>query len=91
MEKCGPTYVNLQWSKVADSDLTTLGYLVEKLNDDDTWEQVFNAETNPDSLNTTIYGLISAKYYTFRVYSVNFNGRSIASPTFSIYACGLPR
>jgi hypothetical protein len=76
---------------VTDADLPTLGYKVEKLNDDDTWVEVFNAETNPDSLNSTIYGLVSAKYYTFRVYSVNFNGPSVASSTFSIYACGLPR
>lgn len=52
---------------------------------------MFNAQANPDALSATIQGLTPAKLYTFRVYSVNFNGKSLASNEFSIYACGLPR
>jgi len=87
----GPTYVQLNWDEVPDSDLPTLGYQVEFLDDDDIWKIVFNASSNPDALQTIISGLETGKLYQYRVYSVNFNGRSQPSDIFSIYACGLPR
>jgi hypothetical protein len=60
------------------------------LGDDDIWRVVFDASNNPDQLSTIVDGLITAKYYTFRVFSTNFNGRSIPSNVFSVYACGMP-
>ena len=76
---------------MSDDDLETKGYSLELLQDDDTWFEVFNAETNPDALETVVYGLKPAKHYTFRAFSYNFNGKSLPSEYFSIYACGLPR
>jgi len=91
VEQNGPSYIQLNWSFVPDSDLPTLGYLVEFLDDDDIWKVVFDASANPDALSTIVNGLVTAKLYQFRVYSINFNGKSQASDLFSIYACGLPR
>jgi hypothetical protein len=46
---------------------------------------------NSDALETVVYGLKSSKYYTFRAYSYNFNGPSLPSSYFSVFACGVPR
>jgi len=76
VEQNGMTYVQLNWSEVVDSDLYTLGYSVESLDDDDVWKEVFDASSNPDALSTIVNGLTTAKLYQFRVYSANFNGKS---------------
>ena len=76
VEQNGATYVQLNWSEVVDSDLPTLGYSVEFLDDDDVWKEVFDASSNPDALSTIVNGLTTAKLYQFRAYSVNFNGKS---------------
>jgi hypothetical protein len=47
----------LVWSEVADADLPTLGYSLELLNDDDIWDEVFSAQTNPNALSATVPGL----------------------------------
>lgn len=36
-------------------------------------------------------GLKTAKQYTFRVFAYSFNGKSLPSTSFDIYACGLPK
>lgn len=81
----------MNWSEVVDNDLDTLGYSLEMLQDDDTWLEVLDARANPDALSTTVYGLTSGKYYSFRVFSYNFNGASPTSDYFSVVSCGLPR
>jgi hypothetical protein len=45
------------WSLVADDDLPTLGYSLELLNDEDIWQEVFNAHANPNALSATVTGL----------------------------------
>ena len=76
---------------MTEDDLKTLGYSVELLQDNDTWLEVFDAKVNSDALEAVVYGLTAAKFYTFRVYSYNFNGPSLPSSYFSVYSCGLPR
>lgn len=85
------TTLTLNWSIVQDADLVTNGYWLEMQNDDDTWSQVFEAINNPNALRATVYGLKTAKLYSFRVYAVDFNGNSKPSNVYQIYACGLPR
>jgi hypothetical protein len=46
----GPTFLQLNWSLVPDSDLPTLGYSVEFFDDDDLWKTIFDASSNPDAL-----------------------------------------
>ena len=91
LEQAGANYVTLVWSEVADADLPTLGYSLELLNDEDIWQEVFDARTNPNALTATITGLKTGKQYTFRAFAYNFNGKSLPSSSFAIYACGLPR
>ena len=81
----------MAWDRVTSGDLNTLGYSLELLQDDDTWLQVYDASTNPDAFETVVYGLKSGKFYTFRAFAYNFNGPSLPSNYFSVYACGLPR
>jgi hypothetical protein len=59
--------------------------------DNDLWEDVFEAHSDPDALETTVYGLTTSKLYHFRVFARDFNGYSAPSEVFHIYACGLPR
>lgn len=61
------------------------------LQDNDKWLEIFDAKVNSDALETVVYGLQTSKYYTFRAYSYNFNGPSLASSYFSVVACGVPR
>lgn len=90
-ERCGANFVYIQWDRIEDGDLPTLGYTLEVLQDDETWLEVFNARSNPDAFEAVVYGLTAAKLYTFRAFSYNFNGASQPSDNFSVYACGLPR
>ena len=71
--------------------LPTLGYVLEMLNDDDTWATVFDARTNPNALQATVPGLTSGRTYKFRVFALDFNGISEPSEVIEVYACGLPR
>jgi hypothetical protein len=42
----------------------------------DEWIDVYDASNNPDALKFEKYSLETGKKYTFRVFAVNFNGRS---------------
>jgi hypothetical protein len=57
LQQAGPNYLTLVWSLVADDDLPTLGYSLELLNDEDIWQEVFNAHANPNALSATVTGL----------------------------------
>ena len=76
--------MHIAWDQVLGGDLTTLGYSVEMLLDDDTWIEVFSASTNPDAFETVVYGLVTGKLYTFRAFSYNFNGPSLPSNQFPL-------
>lgn len=43
LQQAGPNYLTLVWSMVADADLPTLGYSLQLLDDEDIWQEVFNA------------------------------------------------
>ena len=81
----------MTWDVVPDGQMKTNGYTLEMMLDDDNWVQVFDSVNNPDRLRATVFGLQSAKLYTFRVFAYDFNGPSQPSKIFKIYACGLPR
>jgi hypothetical protein len=77
------------WAAVPDADLSTNGYIVEMLLNNN-WVVVYDGQTNSNTLTRTQFGLTTAQEYKFRVYSVDFNGVSDASTVLSAYACGLP-
>lgn len=91
LELATATSLTMTWSAVPDGQLKTNGYSLEMILDDDNWVQVFDSVNNPDRLRATIFGLQTAKLYTFRVFAYDFNGPSQPSEIFKIYACGLPR
>jgi len=37
-----------------------------------------------------MFGLTAGEKYSFRVFSVNFNGKSDPSDMLTVYACGVP-
>lgn len=37
-----------------------------------------------------MFGLNAGQQYTFRVFAVNFNGKSLPSLSLTVYACGMP-
>lgn len=88
-EKTGPNYITLEWASVADDDLVTLGYVVQML-DGTVWNNIYDASNNPDADTFTMLGLVTGVEYSFRVFSVNFNGYSLPSSTLNVHACGLP-
>ena len=83
--------MTLKWNEVAAVSLPTLGYVLEMLNDDDTWGVVSDERNNPNALQATVTGLISGRIYKFRVFALDFNGFSGPSEVIEVYACGLPR
>lgn len=91
LELATATSLSLVWDMVPDSDLKTDGYMLEMLNDDDNWIPVYEARYNPNALGAIVYGLTTGKNYKFRAYAFNFNGASVSSEIFEIYACGLPK
>ena len=81
----------MRWDEVAGDEIATLGYILEMLQDDDTWTVVSNQRSNPNALSAKVSGLTSGKKYSFRVFAADFNGLSDSSPVVDVYACGLPR
>jgi len=75
---CGPTFVALSWSAVvAALQLPVLGYVVQMIDPvTDEWIDVYDASNDPDALSYTHFGVITGESYVFRVFAVNFNGRS---------------
>jgi len=78
IEECGPTYVAMSWPPVAAPlELPVLGYVVQmidKVTDD--WVDVLDASADADTVSYVHYGAVTGETYTFRVFAVNFNGRS---------------
>ena len=57
---------------------------------DSLWIEVKNAKYDQNFHTFTMFGLTSGLQYTFRVISVNFNGKSAPSTPITVYACGIP-
>ena len=89
LTKTGPNYITINWSIVQDADLPTLGYSVEMLTGNH-WTEVYSAQYNQNANSFTKYGLTTGEQYTFRVFAINFNGKSDPSTSISVYACGVP-
>jgi hypothetical protein len=49
--------ITLVWDRVADAQIATQGYLLEMLQEDDTWALVFDGSSNPDALSATVFNL----------------------------------
>jgi titin len=91
---CGPTFVAMSWSApTASLNLPVLGYVVQMISPvNDEWVDVLDASTDADRLAYVHYGAVTGETYTFRVFAVNFNGRSSQVGNYvQILACGLPR
>ena len=54
------------------------------------WKDVYNAQYNQNALSFIKFGLITGEPYTFRVFAVDFNGKSDPSSSLTVYACGIP-
>lgn len=93
LELATATSLQFNWEMVADHspEIPVLGYKLEILLDDDTWSTAFEARNDPNAINCMVYGLQTHKKYFFRVFARDFNGYSLPSTVFEIYACGLPR
>jgi len=78
LENCGSTYVAMTWIEPAGTlHLPVLGYVVQMIDPiSDEWVDILDASTDPDKLSHTEFGLVNEAIYTFRVFAVNFNGRS---------------
>lgn len=90
---CGPSFVAMTWDAIsAPLQLPVLGYFVQMIDPvTDEWEDVLDASTDPDVLSHTQYGAMTGESYTFRVFAVNFNGRSTAvGNNVEVLTCGLP-
>jgi hypothetical protein len=68
----------MTWSPLTGSlSLPVLGYIVQMINPvNDEWVDVLDASTDADVLSYKHYGLVTGNTYAFRVFAVNFNGRS---------------
>jgi titin len=95
----GPTFLAMTWPAVttgaggAALALPVQGYVVQMIDPlTDEWADVLDASQDADTLSYVHYGAVTGETYTFRVFAVNFNGRS-SQPggTVAILACGLPR
>jgi hypothetical protein len=78
IEDCGPTYVAMSWPAVSTTlSLPVLGYVVQMIDPiSDEWVDVLDASTDADTLRYVHFGTVTGETYTFRVFAVNFNGRS---------------
>jgi hypothetical protein len=90
LELATATSLSLSWDAVADGEIPTEGYVVEMLQDDDTWTIVSDTRNDPNVLFAAVHDLQTAKLYSFKVYAADFNDLSSASDIVSVHACGLP-
>jgi hypothetical protein len=90
---CGPTFVAMTWPRITTgTQLPVLGYIVQMVDPTtDEWVDVFDASSDADAARYVHYGAVTGETYHFRVFAVNFNGRSTAlGNQVAILACGLP-
>jgi hypothetical protein len=78
IQDCGPSFVAMEWDSVTDAlSLSVLGYVVQMIDPiSDEWVDVLDASQDPDRRSHIWYGAVTGETYTFRVFAVNFNGRS---------------
>ena len=78
IEDCGPSFVAMDWDTVTGAlPLPVLGYIVQMIDPiTDEWVDVLDASQDLDTRSHIWYGAVTGETYTFRVFAVNFNGRS---------------
>ena len=82
----------LEWDSVSVVNLPITGYSVQMKTNEffESYVTVYDGSSSPDITNCLVDNLEEGKYYQFRVYSHNFNGKSAASTVIGAYACGNP-
>jgi hypothetical protein len=82
--------IHVSWDPVS-APLSVTGYI---LNMDDgrlgEYSQVYVGTNRPDLTEYTVTGLTTGLSYRFTLQAINYNGRSIASSSTTLYACDVP-
>lgn len=81
----------INWLPVDDPASPIIGYVLQM--DDGRGGQfstIFDGSYQPGVYSFLKSGLRTGLRYTFKVYAVNFNGLSLASPTSSFFVCTVP-
>jgi titin len=82
--------IHVSWDPVS-APLSVTGYI---LNMDDgrlgEYSQVYVGTNRPDLTEYTVTGLTTGLSYKFTLQAINYNGRSLASSSTTLYACDVP-
>ena len=82
----GPGIIAVNWDKAISGVLPILGYTLEMKTTGSTFVTVYDGHSDPDTNSYIVEGLTPGSYYQFRVYSHNFNGKSLSSTILGAYA-----
>ena len=92
-ERSSKSSVYLEWDKVADQDVPTLGYVLLMSSDtkgSSEFVPIFNGMFRPEVTEYEVKGLITGSVYAFKLKAVNFNGESDLSDVLYFNACVAP-
>lgn len=85
------TAISISWDSVAETDLPIIGYRLEvaEFGSED-FTSIFDGQNMPATRSYIHSGLLPGSNYTYRVISMNFNGESAPSQSFTFNACTSP-
>jgi len=85
------TMISLYWDRVPDADVPTSGYIVEMtIAGSEDFKTVYDGTSLGQAFAFNATGLETNRVYQFRLYALNFNGRSNPSTIFVFNACVAP-
>ena len=86
------TSLHLYWDKVADEDIATSGYHLEMAEgDSQEFTVVYDGQNLPQGTDFLVDNLTTGSELAFRLYALNYNGRSEASDIFKFNVCTVPK
>jgi hypothetical protein len=85
------TALTISWDKVVDTSMPITGYLLQVADYGSIdFETIFSGENRPSERQFTQAGFLTGAKYTFRVITLNYNGESEPSDSFTFNACTVP-